>query len=87
MIRLYAQAPKGQRAVGSLPQQRGKNMSFIEVLTLNVPLAAFQCVDSMDGLTFEAYLIQRVIPHLWPGLVSTLTTDPFTTVMWALRPH
>lgn len=76
MVRLYARALKGQRAVGSRPQQRGKNVSLVEALTLNGPIAAFQCADPMDGLTFEAYLIQRVIPHLWSGACVILDNSP-----------
>ena len=75
-VRLYARALKGQRAVGSRPQQRGNNVSLVEALTLNGPIAAFQCADPMDGLTFEAYLIQRVIPHLWSGACVILDNSP-----------
>jgi transposase len=76
MVRLYARALKGQRAVGTRPQRRGKNVSLVEALTLNGPIATFQCVGSMDGLTFEAYLIQRVIPNLWPGACVILDNSP-----------
>ena len=30
----------------------------------------------MDGLTFEAYLIRRVIPNLWPGACVVLDNSP-----------
>jgi len=30
----------------------------------------------MDGLTFEAYLIQRVIPNLWSGACVILNNSP-----------
>jgi len=76
MVRLFARAPKGQRAVGTRPQRRGKNVSLVEGLTLQGPIASFQCVGSMDGLTFEAYLTQRVIPQLWPGACVILDNSP-----------
>lgn len=76
MVRLYARALKGQRAVGTRPQRRGKNVSLVEALTLQGPIATFQCVGSMDGLTFEAYLIQRVIPNLWRGACVILDNSP-----------
>lgn len=76
MVRLYARAPKGQRAIGDRPQRRGQNVSLVEALTLQGPIAAFQGVGSMDGLTFEAYLIQRVIPNLWPGACVILDNSP-----------
>lgn len=67
MIRLYARSLRGQRAVGSRPQRRGQNVSMVDALTLKGPIAPFQMFGAMDGLTFEAYLMQRVIPNLWPG--------------------
>jgi transposase len=76
MVRLYARAPKGQRAVGTRPHRRGKNVSLVEALTLKGPIGTFQGIASMDGLTFEAYLIQRVIPSLWPGACIVLDNSP-----------
>lgn len=67
MIRLYARSPKGQRAVGERPQKRGQNISIIDALTLRGAIALTAIFGAMDGLTFEAYLIRRVISHLWPG--------------------
>jgi transposase len=67
MIGLYARSPRGQRAIGDRPQRRGKNVSMVEALSLGGPIATLQVLGPMDGLTFDAYLIQRVIPNLWPG--------------------
>lgn len=67
MIRLYARSLRGQRAIGARPQQRGQNISMVDALTLSGPIAPFKMFGAMDGLTFEAYLTQRVIPNLWPG--------------------
>ena len=30
----------------------------------------------MDGLTFTAYLVRRVIPNLWPGACLVLNNNP-----------
>jgi transposase len=30
----------------------------------------------MDGLTFEAYIIRRVAPNLWPGAVLVVDNSP-----------
>ena len=76
MIRLYARAPRGQRAVGTRPQRRGQNVLMVEALTLTRPMAGLQVLGSMDGLTFEAYLIRRVIPNLWPGACVVLDNSP-----------
>ena len=76
MIRLYARAPRGQRAVGTRPQRRGQNVSMVEALTVTGPMAGLQVLGSIDGLTFEAYLIRRVIPNLWPGACLVLDNSP-----------
>ena len=76
MIRLYARAPRGQRAVGTRPQRRGQNVLMVEAFTLTGPMAGLQVLGSMDGLTFEAYLIRRVIPNLWPGACVVLDNSP-----------
>jgi transposase len=76
MIRLYARALRGHRAVGTRPQSRGQNVSLVDALTLRGPIARLQVLGSMDGLTFEAYLIRRVIPQLWPGACVVLDNSP-----------
>jgi transposase len=72
MTRLYARSPSGERAVGERPQQRGQNVSMIDALTLHGPIALTTILGPMDGLTFTAYLIARVIPNLWPGACLVL---------------
>jgi transposase len=69
MIRLYARSPKGQRAVGARPVKRGQNVSLVNALSLRGPIAPLTILGAMDGLTFEAYIIRRVAPNLWPGAV------------------
>lgn len=67
MTRVYARSPRGERAIGDRPQRRGQNISIIDALTLNGSIAPTTVLGAMDGFTFEAYLIRRVVPHLWPG--------------------
>ena len=69
MIQMYARAPKGQRAVGSRPSKRGQNVSLVNALSLQGAIAPLTILGAMDGLTFEAYIIRRVAPNLWPGAV------------------
>lgn len=49
---------------------------MVEALTLKGPIAPLRVFGAMDGLTFEAYLIQRVIPNLWPGACVVLDHSP-----------
>lgn len=76
LIRLYARALKGQRAVGERPAQRGQNVSLVNTLSLRGPLASLTILGAMDGLTFEAYIIRRGAPNLWPGAVLVVDNSP-----------
>lgn len=76
MIRLYARALKGQRAVGERPAKRGQNVSLVNALSMRGPLAPLTILGSMDSMTFEAYIVRRVAPNLWPGAVLVVDNSP-----------
>jgi transposase len=42
---------------------------LVNALSLHGPIAELTILGAMDSLTFEAYLIRRVVPNLWPGAV------------------
>lgn len=65
MVRLYARALKGTRARGDKPQKRGKNISVIGALSLEHILAYCPIYGSVDGLTFEAFIVTKLAPLLW----------------------
>lgn len=67
MIRRRARAPKGKRAYSSKPSQRGKNVSIIGALSLNGVIASCNLLGATDGLTFEAFIAQKLVPELWEG--------------------
>lgn len=67
LIRLYARALQGQRAHGARPQKRGKNVSMIAAISLKEIVASVNILGAADGLTFEAFVIQKLVPHLWQG--------------------
>jgi transposase len=69
LIRLYARAAKGQRDRGTRPHQRGKNVSMIGAIALKGIIASINLLGSIDGLTFEAFVIQKLVPQLWKGAV------------------
>ena len=45
---------------------------MIEDLSWQRPIAPIQLCGSRSGLTFEAYIIRRVVPQLWPGACLVL---------------
>ena len=67
LTRLRARAPKGQRAHGKRPQKRGQNVSIVGALSLTGLLTSASIMGAFDGLTFEAFISQRLVPKLWPG--------------------
>ena len=69
LIRLYARAAKGQRARGTRPHKRGKNVSMIGAIALKGIIASINLLGSIDGLTFEAFVIQKLVPQLWKDAV------------------
>lgn len=67
MTRLYARSLKGTRARGKRPQKRGKNISIIGALSLEKVLAKSNIYGAVDGVTFEAFIVQELVPKLWEG--------------------
>lgn len=67
LVRLYARSLKGERARGEKPQKRGKNVSILGALSLKGVIASMNIYGSVDGLTFEAFIITQLIPKLWKG--------------------
>ena len=75
LMRLYARAPRGQRARGNRPHKRGKNVSMIGAISLKGIITSINLFGSVDGLTFEAFVIRKLIPKLWKGAVQSLTAQ------------
>lgn len=67
LSRLVARAPKGRRARGARPHKRGKNVSLIGGIGLNGLITQVSLLGSTEGLTFEGFIAQKLVPKLWPG--------------------
>jgi transposase len=66
LIRLFAWALKGKRALGEQPK-RGQNVSLVAGLSLTGIVGSLKVLGACDGLTFEAFVATRLVPNLWPG--------------------
>lgn len=64
MVRLYARALKGKRARGEKPQKRGRNISLIGALSVTELIASARIYGAVDGVTFEAFVVKKLIPKL-----------------------
>jgi hypothetical protein len=57
MDRLRSRAPKGKRAYGRVPRNRGKNQTLIASITLEGGMGECMCVEgATDKEVFEAYV-------------------------------
>lgn len=69
----YAYAPKGERAYGSVPKNRGENTSLLAAVSLDEGVsAAMTLTGAVDGAAFEVYVKQVLCPKLQTGQVVIL---------------
>jgi transposase len=72
MTRVYGRAPRGQRVVGSVPQNYGSNITMLGSLSVN-GLEAMMTVDgATDGEVFSIYVEQVPCPTLRPGEIVVM---------------
>lgn len=69
---LYARAPKGQRAYGSVPRNRGKNMTRIAALSVQGMTASMILDGSANSAAFEVYMEQILAPSLTTGQIVVM---------------
>ena len=63
MTRLRARAPKGKRAYGKVPENRGKNQTLIAAITLQGAMGESMSVEGgTDALAFETYVEHFLAP-------------------------
>jgi transposase len=73
MTRLRARAPKGKRAYGKVPRNRGKNTTLIAAITLEEGMGESMSVEgATDALAFETYVEHFLAPSLREGQVVVL---------------
>lgn len=66
MTRSHARSPQGQRAYSPVGKA-GVNVSLIGAMSLSQVLTRVTLNGSVNTLTFEAFIHQRLIPKLWKG--------------------
>ncbi len=73
MMRLRARAPRGERAYGEVPRNRGKNRTLIAAITLEGGMGQALAIEgSTDAGLFEAYVEEFLAPTLEAGQVVVL---------------
>jgi transposase len=69
MDRLRARAPRGQRAYGKVPRNRGKNLTLIASMSLYGMGEAMCVKGATDSQAFEVYVEHFLAPTLQQGQV------------------
>ena len=64
MTRRYARAPKGERAYGSVPRNRGPNTTLLASMSLSGMGGAMAVEGATTKAVFEAYVEQVLAPTL-----------------------
>ncbi len=75
MTRLRARAPRGERAYGKVPRNRGKNTTLIASITLEGGMGesvAIEGATDAEAEVFEAYVEEFLAPTLEAGQVVVL---------------
>jgi transposase len=72
MTRLYARAPRGQRAQATKPVNRGRHVTLLGALSLQGLVAAMTVEGFTDGEAFLAFLREVLVPQLRPGQILIL---------------
>ena len=70
--RLRARAPKGQRAYGKVPRNRGKNTTLLASMTSGGMGPCMAVVGSTTKAVFEAYVERALAQSLRPGQVVVM---------------
>ena len=72
MDRLRSRAPRGQRAYGKVPKNRGKNLTLIASMSLE-GMGESMCLEGgTDAVAFEAYVEHFLAPSLSEGQVVVM---------------
>ena len=72
MAARYGRAPRGERAVGTAPRNRGPNVTLLAALTPTGIGPAAVVPGAANGAAFEGYVGQVLAPALRPGQTVVL---------------
>ena len=72
MTRRYGRAPRGERAYGSIPRNRGKNTTLLASMTQSGMGEAMAIEGSTTTRVFEAYVERFLVANLQEGQVVIL---------------
>ncbi len=87
MTRLYGRAPRGERALGSAPQNYGQNVTILGALSCTGLEAVMTIEGATDSDVFRAYIREVLCPTLRAGdlvIADNLSVHKATGVQEAI---
>jgi transposase len=72
LTRLRARAPRGERAIGTVPRRRWQSVTLLASLTTTGMGAAMVLDGAINRDAFEAFVEQSLLPTLAPGQIVIL---------------
>jgi transposase len=72
LTRLYARAPRGERAFGKAPSNWDKNVTVIAAMSAEGMGQSMSVEGATDGAAFEAYVKHFLVPTLKDGQVVVM---------------
>lgn len=72
MTRTYARSPRGARAYGTVPRNRGTNLTLLCAVTLQGPCAPWLVDGGVNGDVFLTYVHRILVPELRAGQVVVM---------------
>jgi transposase len=72
LTRLYARAPRGERAFGKAPRNWDKNVTLIAAMSAEGMGQSMSVEGATDGAAFEAYVKHFLVPTLKDGQVVVM---------------
>jgi transposase len=72
LVRTYARAPRGRRAVGRAPRNRGRTRTTVTALTLDGVGPGLLVEGGISTVGFEAYVARLLAPTLRPGQIVVM---------------
>ena len=76
MTRLYGRAPRGERVIGSVPQNYGENLTMLASMGLGGVGAVMTVNGATDADVFRAYVGQVLTPTLRAGDIVVMDNLP-----------
>jgi hypothetical protein len=79
IVRLYVLSLKGSRTQEPKPNKRGKNVSIIGAVSVNEVLTLVNLIGTTDAITFEAFIILKLVPELGKGARVVMDASTIST--------